>query len=68
MRSEKRYHIITGRRVVATKSGVSARETALDYLRAMGIKRDEIIYYGTDGVSWRGAMYRAELAEPTASR
>ena len=57
------YHIISGRRIVATKSGVSAREAALDYLRAMGYKRDEIIYYGVDGVSWRGAVYRAEPAE-----
>ena len=64
MNSYTRYHIISGRRVVATRSGVSARETALDYLRAMGYKRDEIIYYGADGVSWRGAVYRAELAEP----
>jgi hypothetical protein len=25
----------------------------------MGCNRDEIIYYGVDGVSWRGAIYRA---------
>ena len=53
---------------MATKSGFSAREVALDYLRAMGCKRDEIIYYGADGVSWRGAVYRARLvdADPAA--
>jgi len=67
MGSQSQYHIISGRRVVATRGGVSAREAALDYLRAMGYKRDEIIYYGVDGVSWRGAVYRAELAEPATA-
>ena len=48
---------------MATKSGFSAREVALDYLRAMGCQRDEIIYYAVDGVSWRGAIYQARLVE-----
>jgi hypothetical protein len=63
MNSKTQFHVISGRRVVATRSGPSAREVALDYLRAMGCKRDEIIYYGLDGVSWRGAVYRAEPVE-----
>jgi hypothetical protein len=67
MSSLSRYHVMSGRRVVATRSGPSAREVALDYMRSMGCARDEIIYYGVDGVSWRGAVYRAELAEPRAS-
>jgi hypothetical protein len=33
----------------------------------MGCHRDEIIYYGIDGVSWRGAVYRAAPAEPTTA-
>jgi hypothetical protein len=33
----------------------------------MGFKRDEIIYYGVDGVSWRGAVYRAEVVDPASS-
>jgi hypothetical protein len=53
------YHVLSGRRIVATRSGPCAREVALDYVRAMGCHRDEIIYYGVDGVSWRGAVYRA---------
>jgi hypothetical protein len=61
------YNILTGRRIVATKSGPSAREVALDYLRAMGCKRDEIIYYGIDGVMWRGAIYRAQGVVPAGS-
>ena len=67
MSSQRQYHVISGRRVVATQAGPSAREAALDYLRALGCKRDEIVYYGVDGVSWRGAIYRAELVEPPAS-
>ena len=58
------YDVICGGRVVATRNGFSAREAALDYVRSLGYKRDEIIYYGNDGVAWRGAIYRARLAEP----
>jgi len=61
------YDVISGRRVVATRNGASAREVALDYVRSLGYKRDEIIYYGSDGVAWRGAIYRARLAEPSAA-
>ena len=64
MSSLRQYHVISGRRVVATRRGPSAREVALDYVRSMGCKRDEIIYYGLDGVSWRGAVYRAKQVEP----
>lgn len=59
------YDVISGRRVVATRNGTSAREVALDYVRSLGYKRDEIVYYGSDGVAWRGAIYRARLAEPS---
>jgi len=61
------YNVLSGRRVIATRSGPCAREVALDYVRSMGYNRDEIIYYGVDGVSWRGAVYRAELAEPLST-
>lgn len=57
------YHVLSGRRIVATKSGPCAREVALDYARAMGCHRDEIMYYGIDGVAWRGAIYRATPVE-----
>jgi hypothetical protein len=58
---DSQYHVLSGRRIVATKRGPCAREVALDYVRSMGCDRDEIIYYGVDGVSWRGAVYRAEV-------
>ena len=61
------YHVLSGRRVVATRRGPSAREVALDYARSLGCKRDEVIYYGVDGVSWRGAIYRATIAEPPSA-
>jgi hypothetical protein len=64
MRVTAAYDVISGRRVVATRNGFSAREVALEYVRSLGYKRDEIIYYGVDGVAWRGAIYRARLAEP----
>ena len=61
---ESQYQVMSGRRIVATRRGPSAREVALDYLRSMGFKRDEIVYYGVDGVSWRGAVYRAQAIDP----
>jgi hypothetical protein len=33
----------------------------------MGCARDEIIYYGIDGVCWRGAVYRAQVVEPAGT-
>jgi hypothetical protein len=62
--SKEQFHVISGRRIVATRSGPSAREVALDYLRAMGCKRDEIAAQGANSFSWRGAVYRAEPVEP----
>src|SRR6188472_1804095 len=66
MNSRTQFHVMSGRRVVATRTGPSAREVALEYVRSMGCKRDEIVYYGHDGVSWRGAVYRAQHVEPVA--
>jgi hypothetical protein len=60
MADYKQYAIRSGRSVVGTRTAVSAREAALDYLRARGCSREEITYYGSDGVAWRGAVYRAE--------
>jgi hypothetical protein len=61
-----KYHVLSGRRVVATRSGPCAREVALDYVRSMGYHRDELVYYGVDGVMWRGAVYRAQVVEPAS--
>jgi hypothetical protein len=54
------YHVVCGRRVVATRSGSTARDVALDYVRSLGCDRDEIICFGPDAVAWRGAVYRAQ--------
>jgi len=61
------YNVVSGRRVVATRSGPSAREVALDYVRSLGCDRDEILCFGPDGVAWRGAVYRAFPADETPS-
>jgi hypothetical protein len=60
MADYKQYAIRSGRSVVGTRQAVSAREAALEYLRARGCSRDEITSYGSDAVAWRGAVYRAE--------
>ena len=64
----KKYEIYSGRRVVSTQYSSSATQAAVDYVRAQGIKDDEIRRLGVDLVSWRGAHYRAVLvpAEPQA--
>jgi hypothetical protein len=67
MADYKEYSIRSGRSVVGTRQAASAREAALDYLRARGCSRDEIISYGSDAVAWRGAVYRAE-AVPSPAR
>ena len=58
------FVITSGRRAIATRSAVSAREAVLDYVRSLGCKRDEIVSYGADTVAWRGAIYRAEPEDP----
>jgi hypothetical protein len=57
------YEVRLAGRVVSTRRASSAREAAMDYMRSLGCKRDEITSLGSDAVSWRGAVYRASLAE-----
>jgi hypothetical protein len=67
MADYREYSIRSGRSVMGTRQAVSAREAVLDYLRARGCSRDEIISYGSDAAAWRGAVYRAE-AVPSLDR
>lgn len=62
------YAIHSGKRVVATRKATSAREAALDYVRSMGCKREEITSVGADTVAWRGAFFRAVPLEPSDAR
>jgi hypothetical protein len=55
----REFEIHSGRRAVATRYSSSAREAAIDYVRALGSSRDEISVLGPDAVSWRGARYVA---------
>ena len=57
------YDVRHSSRVVSTRFAASAREAALDYVRSLGCRRDEITSIGADAVSWRGAVYRAAPAE-----
>lgn len=65
------YDVRQASRVVSTRLAASPREAALDYVRSLGCRRDEITSIGADAVSWRGAVYRAAPAEqppPTRRR
>lgn len=57
------YEVRHSGRVVSTRQATSAREAALDYVRSLGCKRDEITSLAGDAVAWRGAVYRAQRAE-----
>jgi hypothetical protein len=57
----KKYEIHSGRRVVSTQYSVSTSQAAVDYVRSLGVKDDEIRRLGVDSVSWRGAHFRAVL-------
>jgi hypothetical protein len=57
------YEVRHSGRIVSTRRASSAREAAMDYVRSLGCKRDEITSLAGDAVSWRGAVYRAAPAE-----
>jgi hypothetical protein len=54
-----RYEIRSGRRVVAVRSGPTAQQALIDYVRSLGCRDAEIIRLGVDAISWRGARYSA---------
>jgi hypothetical protein len=58
------YEILSGKRVVATRKAASAREAAADYAHSLGCRRDEITWLGANAVAWRGAVFRAQKADP----
>ena len=53
------YEIRSGKRAVSIRSGPSAQQALLDYVRSLGCSDAEIIRLGADSVSWRGARYTA---------
>jgi hypothetical protein len=60
----KHYEIRSGARAVSIRSGPSAQQALLDYVRSLGCTDAEIIRLGADAVSWRGARYTA-IAVPS---
>jgi hypothetical protein len=53
------YEIRSGERPVTTRDASTPQHAVIDYLRSMGCRDGEIVRLGTDGVSWRGAVYKA---------
>ncbi len=53
------YEIRSGERAVSIRSGPSAQQALLDYVKSLGCKDAEIIRLSTDAVAWRGARYTA---------
>ena len=57
------YEVRHSGRIVSTRQATSAREAALDYVRSLVWSRDEITSLAGDAVAWRGAVYRAAVAD-----
>jgi hypothetical protein len=55
----KSFEIRSGRRTVAVQDSVSPLQAAVDYVKSLGCRDDEIVRLGTDGVAWRGARFSA---------
>jgi hypothetical protein len=60
----KKYEIRSGRRIVSVRYSVSPLQAVVDYVSALGCKRDEIMTIGVDTVAWRGARFSAVPAPP----
>lgn len=53
------YEVRSGKRLVSLQTAHTAGEAAIEYLRSLGCREEEITRVGTDSVTWRGAVYRA---------
>lgn len=62
----KKYEIRSGRRTVSVQYAHTPLQAVVDYVRAFGCKRDEIMTVGVDTVAWRGARFSAVLAPSEA--
>jgi len=62
----RRYEIRSGRRTVSVQYAHTPLQAVIDYVRAFGCRRDEILTLGVDTVAWRGARFSAILAPSEA--
>ena len=53
------YEIRSGGRLVSLQEASTAQEAALQYVRSLGCRQDEIRRVAPDTVAWRGAVYSA---------
>ena len=60
----ERYEIWLGPNRIAVRDAGSALLALLEYLHGEGVGDAEIVRLGQQGVSWRGAVYRAVAASP----
>ena len=60
------YEICSAGRRVGFQQAPTALQALLDHLRLLGCHDEDIVRLGTDSVAWRGAVYRADLANTKA--
>ena len=53
------YQLRSGARPIGVRTASTAQEALFDYVRALGCRDEEIVRLGADGLSWRGAVYKA---------
>ena len=58
------YEIWLGPNRIAVREAGSPLLALVDDLRGEGVSDVDILRLGVDEVSWRGAVYRARLAQP----
>ena len=62
----RRYEIRSRRRTVSVQYAHTPLQAVIDYVRAFGCRRDEILTLGVGTVAWRGARFGAILAPSEA--
>lgn len=60
----REFEIHSGRCTIATQFSSSALQAAIDYVRALGSRIDEVRVLAPDTVSWRGARFLAVPIHP----
>jgi hypothetical protein len=57
------YEIRSAGRPISLRDASTPQEAAIDYVRSLGCRDDEIIRVAADAVAWRGAVFSAVPSE-----
>jgi hypothetical protein len=57
------FEIHSAGRPISLRDANTPQEAAIDYVRSLGCRDDEIIRVASDAVAWRGAVFSAAPAK-----